>query len=142
MLDGTYDFKLVNFILGFKEIEGFEDGTEIVAERAEDSFTSKVDVDGNVIRSRSNNNMGKITFTLSQFSKSNAYLSTIANLDERTAAGVFPAKISDKSNPASEHMIATESWIVKPSSKSYGRESGPREWVIECANMNFLQSPL
>lgn len=139
MLDGTYDFKAVNLIVGIKEIEGFEDGSEIVAERAEDSFTSKVDVDGNVTRSRSNNTMGRITFTLSQFSSSNGYLQTLANLDERSGAGVVPAKITDKSNPSTESVIATEAWIVKPSSKSYGRESGPREWIIECANMNFLQ---
>lgn len=139
MLSGTYDFKAVNLIVGVKEIEGFEDGSEIVAERSEDSFTSKVDVDGNVTRSRSNNTMGRITFTLSQFSSSNAYLQTLANLDERSGAGVVPSKIADKSNPDTETVIATESWIVKPSSKSFGRESGPREWVIECANMNFLQ---
>lgn len=139
MLDGTYDFKAVNLIVGIKEIEGFEDGSEIVAERNEDSFTSKVDVDGNVTRSRSNNKMGKITFTLSQFSSSNAYLQTLANLDEASGAGVVPSKITDKSNPSNENVIATQSWIVKPSSKSYGRESGPREWVIDCADMNFLQ---
>jgi len=139
MLEGTYNFKLVNLIVGVKQIEGFEEGTEIVAERNEDSYTSKVGTDGNVVRSRSNNNMGRITFSLSQFSASNAYLQTLANLDERTGAGVVPSKITDKSNPSVESVIATESWIVKPSSKSYGSESGAREWVIECANMNFLQ---
>lgn len=138
MLNGTYDFKQVNLIVGVQQIEGFEDGTEIVAERNEDSFTSKVDVDGNVTRSRSNNTSGRITFTLDQFSASNAYLQTLANLDERSGTGVVPSKISDKSNPSVEQVIATESWIVKPSSKSFGRESGPREWIIECANMNFL----
>lgn len=138
MLNGSYDFKQVSLIVGVQQIEGFEDGTEIVAERNEDSFTSKVDVDGNITRSRSNNTSGRITFTLSQFSKSNSYLQTLANLDERSGAGVVPSKISDKSNPSVEQVIATESWIVKPSSKSFGRESGPREWIIECANMNFL----
>lgn len=139
MLNGTYNFKDVNLIVGTRRIEGFEDGSEIVAERAEDSYTSKVDVDGNVTRSRSNNSMGTITFTLSQFSEANAYLQNLANLDERTGSGVVPSKITDKSNPSVENVLATESWIVKPSSKSFGRESGPREWVIQCANLNFLQ---
>lgn len=138
-LNGTYNFKDVNLIVGVKQIEGFEDGSEIVAERNEDSYTAKVGVDGNVTRSRSNNTMGRITFSLDQFSPSNKYLAALANLDERSGAGVVPSKIADKSNPDVEQVIATQSWIVKPSSKSFGRESGPREWIIECADMNFLQ---
>ena len=139
MLEGTYNFKLVNLVFGVREIEGFEDGTEIIAERNEDSFSQKIGVDGNVTRSNSNNTSGRITFTLSQFSESNAYLQTIMSLDESTGSGVFPSKISDKSNPSNEQVIATESWLVRPSSKSFGRESGPREWIIECADMRFLQ---
>ena len=139
MLDGTYNFKEVNLVFGIKQIKGFEEGSEIVAERSEDSFTAKVGVDGGVTRSKSNNTMGTITFTLSQFSESNKYLQTIMNLDERTnTGGVLPAKLTDKSNPNTELAIATQSWIVKPSSKSYGAESGAREWVLSCADLNFI----
>ena len=139
MLNGSYNFKDVKLIFGVRQIKGFEEGTEIIAERDEVSFTKKADVDGSVTRSRSNNNMGTITFSLSQFSESNKYLSGIANLDERTGAGVFPCKIVDKSNPDEETVIATQAWIEKPSSKSFGAESGAREWVISCSDMNFLQ---
>ena len=139
MLNGTYNFKEVNFIFGIRQIKGFEEGTEIVAERAEDSFTAKVDVDGNVTRSRSNNTMGTVTFSLSQFSELNKYLTNIMNLDERAGAGVLPLKISDKSNPDAENVIATQAWLTKPSNKSFGAESGSREWVITCADMNILQ---
>jgi hypothetical protein len=137
MLSGTYNFKEVDLVFGTRKIEGFEDGTEIVVERAEDSFTEKVDVDGNVTRSRSNNTMGTITFTLSQFSEANKYLQDLMNLDERSGTGVVPAKINDKSNPSEELAIASQAWLRKPASKSFGRESGPREWVIACADLNF-----
>lgn len=136
---GTYDFGQVSLVFGTRALEGFEDGSEITAERDEDSFSKKVDVDGNVTRSRSNNSTGKVTFTLSQFAADNKYLSTIMNLDERTGAGVLPLKLVDKSNPSNEIVIAPEAWILKPANKSYGRESGPREWVIECASLNFIQ---
>ena len=138
MFEGTYDFNEVNLIFGVKQIKGFEEGTEIVAARDEDSFSAKSGVGGNVTRSKTNNSMGKITFTLSQFSEDNKYLQNIANLDERTGAGVLPAKVTDKSNPNTEHAIATESWIVKPSDKSFANASGPREWVIQCASLNFI----
>jgi len=139
MLDGTYNFKDVNFIFGARQIKGFEEGTEIVAERSEDSFTAKVGVDGNVTRSKSNNTMGTVTFSLSQFSELNKYLTNIMNLDERTGNGVLPLKITDKSNPDTENVIATQAWLTKPSNKTYGGEAGPREWVITCADMNILQ---
>lgn len=138
MLHGTYNFKEVSLIFGVQQIEGFEEGSEIVVERAEDTFTKKVDVDGNVTRSRSNNTSGTIKFTLSQFSASNKYLQTIMNLDERSGAGVFPSKVTDNSNPDGELALATESWLTKPSNKGYGNESGPREWIIDCANLNFV----
>lgn len=140
MLDGTYNFKEVNFIFGVRQIKGFEEGSEIVAERSEDTFTAKADVDGNVTRSKSNNTMGTVTFSLSQFSELNKYLTAIMNLDERTGkGGILPLKITDKSNPNVENVIATQAWLTKPSNKSYGGEAGAREWVITCADMNIIQ---
>lgn len=137
-LYGTYDFKKVSLIFGTKEIHGFLEGSEITAERAEDSFTKSVDVDGNVTRSRSNNSTGTITFTLSQFSEDNRYLQTIQTLDERSGAGVLPCKLVDKSNPNQELVIAPEAWIVRPANKSFGGEAGGREWVLDCASLNII----
>lgn len=139
MLNGTYNFKNVSFIFGAKQIKAFEEGSEITAERMEDAFTSKVGVGGEVTRSASNNKMGQVTFTLDQFSESNSYLTGIANLDERTGAGVFPLKIVDKSNPSNELVIATQAWITKQANRSFGAESGGREWVIQCADLNIIQ---
>ena len=139
MLDGTFDFNQVNLVVGTRPIKGFEDGTEITAVRDAESFTEKVGVGGNVTRSRTNNKMGTITFTLEQFSSSNKFLTDLSNLDEASGSGVVPVKITDRSNPRVERVFAAEAWIQKPSDKSYGRESGPREWVIKCADLNFFQ---
>lgn len=136
-LHGTYNFKEVSLIVGTRQIRGFEDGTEITAAREEDSFSKKADVDGSVTRSRSNNTMGTIEFSLSQFAEDNRYLQDLMNLDERTGAGVIPVKIIDKSNPNSELAIASEAWLVKPADRSFGRESGARQWTLHCANLNF-----
>ena len=134
MLLGTYDFNLVNLIFGTRQIKGFEEGTEIGIARVEDSFTGKVGVGGEVTRSRSNNNMVEVTFTLNQFSPSNKYLQDIMNLDEATGTGVLPCKATDKSNPNGESMLGTEAWLKKPADKAFGTESGPREWVIVVAD--------
>lgn len=137
---GTYDFNQVSLVFGTRALEGFEEGTEITVERDEDSFTKKVDVDGNVTRSRSNNSSGKLKFTLSQFAPDNKYLTTIMNLDERTGAGVLPCKLVDKSNPSDEIVIAPEAWIIKPANRSFGVASGAREWTLDLASVNFANA--
>ena len=134
---GTYDFSKVSLIVGTRQITGFENGTDIMVERDEDSFTKKVDVDGHVTRSRSNNSAGTLTFSLSQYSPSNKYLQDLANLDERTGAGVVPIKIVDRQNPSSELVISLEAWVQKPASRVFGVESGPREWMLSLADVNF-----
>lgn len=139
-LHGTYDFKQVSVLVGVRQIEGFEGGTSITAERDTDSFTKKVDIDGSVTRSRSNNSAGRISFTLNQYAASNGYLQTLMNLDERTGTGVVPVKIVDKNNPNTEIVVALKAWVMKPSNRVYETESGAREWVIDCADLNFLQS--
>ena len=137
-LHGTYDFAKVALIVGTRQISGFENGTEITFERDEMSFSKKVDVDGSVTRARTNNNAGKATFTLTQYSPSNKYLQNLLNIDERTGAGVFPVKCVDRQNPMLELAIALRAWISKPANRVFGIEAGPREWVIEMADLNFL----
>ena len=137
-LHGTYDFNKVNLVVGVRSIKGFDDGSEIVAERSEDSFSLKIDVDGGGTRSRTNNSSGMVTFSLSQYAEDNSYLQDLMNLDERLGAGVFPLKIVDRANPSNERVISLRSWVQKPANRSFGRESGPREWIIQCLDLNFL----
>ena len=75
-LHGTYDFNKVDIIVGTRALSGFENGTTVTAERAEQSFTKKVDIDGSVTRARSNDKTGTVTFSLAQFSEDNAYSQT------------------------------------------------------------------
>lgn len=140
MLLGTYDFKKVSLIVGTRQMKGFAEGSSIEADRDTDSFTKKVGVDGETTRSRSNNSAGSITFSLDQFSEDNKYLQTLANLDERTGSGVIPVKIVDSSNPDLEIIISTAAWVKKPAKKGFGAEAGPREWVLDCADLNYANS--
>jgi len=135
---GTYDFNDVILVVGVKRIEGFEDGTEITAERDEDSFTKKVGVGGNVTRSKSNNFAGFIEFTLQHLSKDNAFLEALMLADERTGVGIIPVAIIDKSGK--EKLVASEAWLTRPANKSYGSESGGRAWRIDCANLNGVNT--
>ena len=137
-LHGTYDFNKVDVIVGTRALSGFENGTAVTAERTEQSFSKKVDIDGSVTRARSNDKTGTVTFSLAQFSEDNAYLQSILNLDERTGAGVLPLKIVDKGNPNNELVVSLETWIQKPASRTFEMESGAREWVLDCADLDFV----
>ena len=137
-LHGTYDFLKVSLIWGTRELSGFENGSSITVARTTPSFSKKVDIDGAVTRSRSNDTSGTITFTLSQLSEDNQYLQNWLNIDERTGAGVLPAKLVDKSNPNNELVTALEAWIQTQPSRTFGMESSGREWVLETADTTFL----
>ena len=135
---GTYDFNEVILVVGVKRIEGFEEGTEITAERDADSFTKKVGVGGNVTRSKSNNFAGQIKFTLQHLAKDNAFLQALITTDERTGVGIIPVAIIDKTGK--EKVGASEAWLMRPSNKTYAAESSGREWVIDCANLNTVNT--
>lgn len=91
----TYNFKEVFLIVNGKHITGFADGSSIAVERNSDGFTFQRNVDGGGTRSQSNDKSGRITFSLSQTSSSNTFLSAIAQLDELTAAGTMVVAIKD-----------------------------------------------
>ena len=55
-------------------------------------------------------------------------------MDERTGVGIIPVAIIDKSGK--EKVVASEAWLMRPANKSYGAESGGREWTVDCANLN------
>lgn len=141
-LQGTFDFSKVSLVFGTRALEGFGEGSEIKVSRDENSFNKKVGNDGNITRSRSNNNSGMCEFVLDQFSKDNKYLQTIMNLDERTGKGILPFKLVDNSNPDKEIALGLEAWLEKPSDKSYSNESGDRPWKIVIASLNFIQTDI
>ena len=113
-LHGTYDFNKVSLIYATRELSGFENGTSITVARATPSFSKKVDIDGAVTRSRSNDTSGTYSFSLSQLSEDNQFLLNILNIDERTGAGIFPVKLVDRSNPINEIVVSLEAWVQSP----------------------------
>ena len=129
----TYDPAQVALIFGGVEIGGYADGTFVTVARDEDAFSLQIGTNGEGVRSKSNNKSGTFTFTLLQSSASNAILSAIAQLDELTNAGVFPAMVKD--NSGSSIHTAETAWIQKVPDSEYSKEAGPREWVIRTNNL-------
>jgi hypothetical protein len=126
----TYNAGEVAIIVGTRSIDGLAEDTFINATRDEQIFTKQVGAVGEVTRSDTNNKSGSITLTLQQTSDSNDFLTSVA-----AAKSVFPVIITDLSGRTV--LRATQSWIQKYPDVEYGRDSGTREWVLDCADLEL-----
>jgi hypothetical protein len=133
----TYDPTKICAVVGGALLSGFADGSMIKCERNEDAFKTTVGADGQVVRNKSANRSGKITFTLLQSSQSNAVLSGIALADQATSAGIVPIVIKD--NNGTTLWTAAEAWVQKAPGGSFEKEAKEREWVFECADLEYFE---
>ena len=132
----VYDPSEVVVSYGVSLIEGFADGTFVVCARDEDSYSLQVGTDGEATRSKSNNRSGTMTITLMQGSLSNDVLSALHIADENSTGGasILPFLVKDLNGRTL--TSAQTAWIQKPADDEFGREAGPREWVLRTNNLD------
>lgn len=119
----TYNSNDVTIVLDGVYLTGKADGTFVTTEKTEDNFTTTTTADGITVVSESNDKRGTITVTLDQTSPSLPYVSSLANsIDE------FPAWVY---GPNGEQAGGTRARIQKQASKSFGKETETREFVVE-----------
>lgn len=127
-----YDPDQITIIFAGIRMSGYADGEFVRVEPASQDFTSKAGTDGEVTRSKTNDRRATITIILEQTSPVNAQLSALrkTDLNAPNGAGVGAFLMRDRNNGNTLYK-AQNAWIQGPPSSSFGRESGPREWVIE-----------
>lgn len=118
--------------------EGLADGEFLRIEYDEDAFTLQVGTDGDATRSRSNNRAATITLTLMQSSPVNDALSALHNLDLNSPGGAGIGAFLCKDGSGRSMFAAEKCWIQKMPAAVYGREAGPREWVIRTNRLDAL----
>lgn len=131
----TYDPKNVVITVGGFPVEGYADGTFVSVARDADSYTDAAGADGEVARSRTNDNRGAVTFTLMQSSEANAELNRLNALDEVSNQGTFPVRVYDVASQS--EYYSEDAWVLKPADASFGREIENREWTIRCADLRM-----
>lgn len=132
----VYDSNQVKIsIAGVPITGGFADGEFVRIERENDAFSDVVGTDGEVTRSKTNDNRATITISLMQTADANLSLSVLHNVDKLTTggSGVGPVLIEDL-NGIAIHESA-QSWIMNEPDVTYDREAGSREWAIRCSNL-------
>lgn len=125
----TYNPKRVIIVYGGVPITGYADGTFISVAPSSDRFSKTVGADGEVARSKSNDNTHEVTITLLSTSLSNSYLSGILTLDKISDAGALPLQIIDLSG--GELFFWPQAWIRTPPTADFSKEISERAWVFD-----------
>lgn len=132
-----YDADQVTFSFANQPIDsGFADGEFIRVEQETDAFTDKVGTDGEVSRSKTNDNRATVTLLLMSTSSGNALLSALHRADKLAPNGAGVGVLAIKDLQGSTLHLAPRAWITKMPDASYDRESTTREWVFRTDNMD------
>ena len=134
----NYDPKNIVITVNGETIEGFADSTFVTIERDEDNWTKTVGADGTVARSRTRNVAGRVTLTLMQTSASNAILEGFIEMDDYANLGQFYVSVLDANYKGKIEIPCA--WISKPPAVTFGREIEDREWVLDCAQILYLDA--
>lgn len=125
----TYNPKKVIVIFGGVPLTGFVDGSFVQVTATSDGFTKRVGADGEIARAQSSDESSEVTITLMHTSLSNAYLSTLKDLDRKGGEGVKPLAITDMSGHA--FYFWKEAWIRKAPDTEFSQEITDRAWVFD-----------
>lgn len=113
---------------------GYADGEFIRIEQDNESFVAVQGTDGQVTRSKTNQDLTTVTIILMQTSEGMSKLSAILNTDllAGNGAGVGPILIRDRQGLA---VFEGDAWIKGPPKASYDRPATAREWALHVANV-------
>lgn len=117
-------------------ITGFAADTFILAERAEDTFSTDVGAQGDVTRIRSRNKTGSVTVTLMAGSPTNDRLSAIIAEDELVGTGYGAMLMKDLNGTTL--CSSAFAWLRRPANVERGSGASNVEWVIDCERLEML----
>jgi hypothetical protein len=134
----VYDPDQVSVIAFGILIEGWADGEFITIENESEAFTDKIGTDGEVSRSKSNDDRATATIKLMQTSSSNALLTGVYQLDRALPNGAGVGSFMVRDRQGTSLYAAAEAWIQKVPDVSFDREATTREWKIRLAKVNHF----
>jgi len=136
MATKTYDSNQVSVTFAGRPISsGRADGEFVSIELNSETFTRKVGADGEVTRSKSNDNTATIKIKVMQTSDGHKVLMQLHALARASVNGsdVGAFELIDRNGNVLER--ATECWIEKPPASSFGKEAAEREWTLCAADL-------
>lgn len=114
---------------------GFGPDTFIEVSRESPAWSDEVGVDGEVTRSKTNDDRATATLTLMQSSKNNDLLSAAYNLDKSTKGGTGAVPFTLVDHGGTTKIDAFEAWLQKSPDQSRARAIGATAWEIRLASI-------
>jgi len=133
----TYDARNVHVIVGGVPMSGFADETFVSIAAENDLYEKSVGADGDVSRSRRNDDTGVLTLTLKQTSQSNDVLSALLAADRAGNGGLVDVLVQE-SGSGRTIVFAQAAWIKRYPNLVYGPNVENREWQIDLAGLNYF----
>lgn len=130
-MDGmmTYNSSKVKIALGSHAVTGYAEDSFVVIEPIDGGVTSKAGCDGEIVRSVDPNERFTVKLTLLASSPTHRFLLNKYKQDKKDGSGVFPILVNDLTGE--EKFSANKAWVTKLPSKTNGKESQNKEWVLE-----------
>ncbi len=125
----TYNCSKVKIALGSHAVTGYAEDSFVVIEPLDAGVTSKAGCDGEIVRSVDPNERFTVKITLLQSSPTHKFLLNKYKQDKKDGAGAFPVLINDLTGK--EKFSADKAWVTKLPSRTNGKESQNKEWVLE-----------
>jgi len=134
----TYNLAEVAISINGIEMTGFGENDAITVEYAEQAWQTVVGADGEVTRSRTNNELARATLTLMQTAVANAALQAAVFADKEFGTNIFAFSLEDLQR--SEVLFGSDCYIEQSPTKAFNKAAAERVWVIVIPVLN--ESPL
>lgn len=124
-----YAFKETILQVNGVVIEGFTEGDSVVTvETLADSMTHQIGADGEMTASKQADESGSMTFSLSQSSDSNIFMSSL--LSTQSLSNELTLSASFKDTNSGDQAIGSRGYIKTSSAMTRGTGINAQEWVM------------
>jgi hypothetical protein len=115
---------------------GFAEGEFLTIEQTAPTYEVVIGTDGEVSRSRTNNQHATITVKLAATSDGNTFFGALLNVGMLAANGsdIGPMLVRDRVSGTCTYT-ASKCWIAAPPAVSYDNKVTMRDWKLECADL-------
>ena len=137
-----YDAAQVTMVfMGLLIDSGFAEGEFCTIEQSAPDYEVVVGTDGEVSRSRTNNRHATIMVKLAQTSDGNTFMTALLNagLLAKNGADIGPMLIRDRVSGTCT-WTASKCWIAKSPNVSLDNKVTMRDWTLECADLQRLDT--
>lgn len=132
-----YNSAAVTVVFNGALLDGFGPDSRVEITYPE-QFTKVIGADGEVARSKTNDQTCQVKLTLLQTSASNDILSATHTLDATSPFGGGVGNLLIKDLLGTTLVACAQAWIMKYADVAFAKEVGTREWTIDCGTTATL----